>query len=418
MAAVREVDFLLVGGGLAAGSCAAALRQQGAEGPILLVGREPDPPYDRPPLSKEYLRGEQSREDAYWRPLSFWEENDVELATRTSVMSIDPAARRAKLSSGEEVAWRRALLLATGANVRRLRVPGAELEGIHYLRTFGNADAIRADVEAAERVAYIGGSFIACECAASIVARWGKRCELLMLEQEPLERQFGTLVGRAFARVLRDHGVVLHPGEELERFEGDDRVRAVVAKSGLRVEADCVIVGAGVMPDVMLARRAGIELGETGGVRCDAMLRTSADGVFAAGDIAEYESPIHGRPIRVEHWDVALNHGRTAAANMLGQERPHDVVPYFFSDLADWLSIEYVGPGEGRPIVRGSLEEASFTVFYVEDGRVRAALTAGDRGQDLEHARRLIKEGATVDERLLADESSDLASLAAGGRAG
>ncbi len=411
MTAVREVDFLIVGGGLAAAACAAELREAGADGAILLVGREPDPPYDRPPLSKEYLRGEQQRSDAYWKPESFYAERAIELATRTSVMAIDPGERSATLSNGETVRWKRGALLATGANVRRLRAEGANLEGIHYLRTFGNADAIRADVERAERVALVGGSFIACECAASIVSRWDKPCELVMLEDEPLERQFGPVVGRAIGGLLRDRGVVTHGGEEVERFEGDGRVRAVVTKSGKRIAADCVIVGVGAVPDVMLARRAGLALGESGGVACNERLETSAPGIYAAGDVCEYRSALHGGPLRVEHWDTALNHGRHAARNLLGANEPYDTVPYFFSDLADWLSLEYVGSGGGEAVVRGSLDDRSFTVFYVADGRVRAAVTAGDRSGELEQARRLIESGHTVDSDRLADPSSDLAAL-------
>ena len=406
----RSVDQLLIGGGLAAANCARWLRDEGGDGSILLVGREPHPPYNRPPLSKGYLRGEEGVEETLFRPTEWWEQNDVELLTRTSVMKLDPGERVATLSNKQQVAFGKALL-ATGANVRRLRAEGGDLEGIHYLRTLGNSDLIRADAEQAERAVLIGGSYIACEVAASLTASHGVRCSLVMLEDVTLERHFGAQVGRFFQGVLEEHGVEVHGAQELERFEGaDGRVRKVVTRGGLELDCDLVVIGAGVAPDVMLARQAGLELGEAGGVRCSSRLETSVPGIYAAGDICEYDSPLHGRPIRVEHWDVAFNHGRTAALNMLGRDTEHDVAPYFFSDLADWASMEYVGPGSGETVIRGSLGDGDFTAFYLADGRVTAALSVG-RSDDLEHAERLLRQSAETDRNALADESTDLGSL-------
>jgi 3-phenylpropionate/trans-cinnamate dioxygenase ferredoxin reductase component len=232
-----------------------------------------------------------------------------------------------------------------------------------------------------------------------------------MLEEVTHERFYGREIGGYFQGVLEQHGVVIHGGEELERFEGSgDRVERVVTKSGLSLDCDLVVIGAGVTPDVTLAKGAGLEIGEAGGVKCSAQLESSVPGIFAAGDICEYDSPIHGRPMRIEHWDVAFNQGKTAALNMLGQGVEHDVVPYFFSDLADWTSMEYVGPGSGDPVVRGSLEDGDFTAFYIDDGRVTAALTVG-RSDDLEHAKRFIVERTQVDPAALSDESKDLSSL-------
>ena len=413
--AERSVDHLLIGGGLAAANCARWLRDEGAEGSILLVGREPHPPYNRPPLSKGYLQGGESFEDALFRPDEWWGENDIELLTRTSVMKLDAGERVATLSNKEEVAFDKALL-ATGANVRRLRVDGGDLDGIHYLRAVGNSDAIREEAEKAERAVLVGGSYIGCEVAASLTAAHGVKCSIVMLEDVTFERQFGAEVGGYFQRVLEEHGVEVHGGDELERLEGEDgRVSRVVTKGGLELDCDLVVIGAGVAPDVMLAKQAGLELGEAGGVKCSARLETSVPGIYAAGDICEYDSPVHGRPIRVEHWDVAFNHGRTAALNMMGRETEHDVVPYFFSDLADWASMEYVGPGTGEPVIRGSLEDGDFTAFYLDGGRVTAALTVG-RSDDLDHAKRFIKESAEIGANELADESTDLGSLAAAGQ--
>jgi 3-phenylpropionate/trans-cinnamate dioxygenase ferredoxin reductase subunit len=409
--AEREVDFLLIGGGLAAANCARTLREEGAEGTNMLVGRELDAPYNRPPLSKGYLRGEESKEDALFRPAEWWEEQRIELLTRTSVMKLDAEARTATLSNKDVVRFDKALL-ATGANVRRLRVDGAELDGIHYLRAFGNSDSIRDDVEDAERVVLVGGSYIGCECAASITAAFGAKCIVVMQEKETFDHQFGSEVGSFFHRVLEQHGVEFHGSDELDRFEGaDGKVTHVHTKGGLELDCDAVVIGAGVMPDVMLARGAGLEIGESGGVRCSAQLETSVSGIFAAGDICEYDSVVHGRSLRVEHWDVAFNQGKTAALNMLGRGVDHDVIPYFFSDMADWTSMEYVGPGDGEPVIRGSLDDADFTAFYIgDDGVVTAALTVG-RSDDLEHARRFIRDKVAPDRAALTDPGSDLSTL-------
>jgi 3-phenylpropionate/trans-cinnamate dioxygenase ferredoxin reductase subunit len=407
--ATREVDHLLIGGGLAAASCATTLREEGATGSILLVGREPDPPYNRPPLSKGYLQGKEDRASALFRPAEWWDEQQIDLLTRTSAMKLDTEERVVTLSNKEEVHFGSALL-ATGANVRRLRVDGSDLEGIHYLRAFGNSDAIRADAEQADSVVMIGGSYIGCEVAASLTALFGHRCTIVMREPVCLEPQFGAEVGGFFQGVLEEHGIEVHGSDELERFEGQDgRVRRVVTKGGLELDCDCVVIGAGVMPDVMLARPAGLELGESGGVKCSSRLETSVPGIYAAGDMCEYDSVIHGRRLRVEHWDVAIEQGRTAARNMLGHDVPHETVPYFFADLADWTSMEYVGPGSGEPVIRGSLEEGAFTAFYVDDGKVTAALTVG-RSEDLDHARRFITLGAEIDPVRLTDTEVDLAS--------
>jgi 3-phenylpropionate/trans-cinnamate dioxygenase ferredoxin reductase subunit len=407
----RDVEYLLIGGGAACGNCAAQLRRAGADGSILLVGREPDLPYDRPPLSKGYLRGTESRGAALMQDAAFYEEQNIEVLTRTSVMKLDLQARAAKLSNKQEVGFGQALL-ATGANVRRLSVPGAELEGIHYLRTFGNSDAIREDA-AGKRVVLIGGSYIASEVAASLT-ELGSRCAMVMMEPVALSRSFGPEAARYFHDLLIDHGIEIHAEDELERFEGaEGRVTRVVTKGGRELEADAVVIGTGVNPDVMLARGAGLELGERGGIVVDSHLQSATPGVFAAGDVAEYESVIHGgRRIRVEHWDVAFGHGKTVALNMLGKAAAHDAVPYFFSDLSDWAAIEYVGPavdGWDREVLRGSPDDGAFTVFYLHEGRLAAALTVGRSG-DLQAARRLIASGAEIGDRAgaLGDVSSDL----------
>jgi 3-phenylpropionate/trans-cinnamate dioxygenase ferredoxin reductase subunit len=406
----KSVDFLIVGGGLAAAYCASELRKQGADGSILLAGREPEPPYERPPLSKEYLRGEASREDAYVNPLEWYEDNQVELRMRTNVMALDPQQRTAKLQGGDDVGFEKALL-ATGANVNILRVEGAELEGIHYLRAFGNSDAIRAEAAEAGRVVLIGGSYIGCEVAASLRAM-GTEVSMVMIEEVALSRTFGEEAGRYFHDKLAANGVELFGGEELEAFEGDGRVSAVVTKSGRTVEGDMVVVGAGVKPDVMLAQRAGLEIDN--GIVCDAKLETSVPGIYAAGDVCSYDSVAHGRRLRVEHWDVALQQGRHVARAMLGSTEPYREIPYFFSDLADWASLEYVGPAyEWDEVVwRGERDSDEFSVWYLKDGAVKGALSVG-RSEDLIHARTLIETGADVaaHKEALADPDSELESV-------
>src|SRR3954451_7033183 len=279
-----EVDFLLVGGGMASAHCAAELRRRGAEGSVLLVGREPEPPYERPPLSKEHLRGEAERADAYVNPPSWYDENGVELLSGTNVMSLDPEARTAKLQGGVEVAFGKALI-ATGAMGNILRVEGAENEGIHYLRAFGNSEAIRADAEAADHVVLIGGRYIGAQGAASLTAK-GTKCTIVTMEDVALSRSFGEEAGRWFHELLESKGVTVHGGEELEAYEGDGRVKGVVTKSGLAIECDAVVVGAGVRPDVMLAQRAGLAVDN--GITCDSKLQSSAEGIYAAGDCCSY----------------------------------------------------------------------------------------------------------------------------------
>jgi 3-phenylpropionate/trans-cinnamate dioxygenase ferredoxin reductase component len=386
----RTVDILLVGGGIASATAAKTLREQGFDGSILLVGREPHAPYHRPPASKEYLRGEHGPEEAHVHPAGWWEPNGVELLTRTSVLQLDTDARTAKLSTKEEIGFDRALV-ATGAMVRRLPVDGGQLEGVHYLRALGNADGIREETQGAERVVCVGGSYIASEVAASLT-ELGRSVTMVMLEDHPLERGFGTTAGRHFRRVLEEHGVEVIGGEEIARFEGDERVERVVTQSGRELAAEAVICGVGAIPDVMLARKAGLALGELGGVVCDSRLRTSAEGVYAAGDMCEYDSILHGRVMRIEHEEVAAAQGVTAARNMLGADVPHDEVPYFFSDLSDWASLEYLGPALSwdDEQVEGSVDDGAFAVWYREGDRVRAMLSVGGAG-DLDRARELIR---------------------------
>jgi 3-phenylpropionate/trans-cinnamate dioxygenase ferredoxin reductase subunit len=362
------------------------LREEGASGSILLVGRELDPPYHRPPITKGYLGGAEGKDDALIAL-----PDDVEVLTRTSVMALDTAARVATLSTKETVEYGTALI-ATGAMVRRLPIDGAQLDGLHYLRALGNADGLRRDAEGAKHVVCVGGSYIGCESAATLTAR-GHSCTVVLLEEEPMERAFGLAAGGWVRSVLEDHGVTVLAGAEVERFEGDgDRVQRVVLAGGRTLHADLVVIGVGAIPDVMLARKAGLEIGPHGGVLADDHLRAvGVEGLYVAGDIAEYDSPVHGRTLRVEHEEVAAAQGRTVAHNMLDHDREHVEVPYFFSDLADWASLEYVGPAPGwdDESVEGDLSSGAFAVTYRLDGQVVAYLSANGHG-DIDAARELI----------------------------
>ena len=391
----HHVDHLLIGGGVASAACARSLRERGAEGSIAIVGREVDPPYHRPPITKGYLRGSESKQDARALAPSWYEDSGVELRTRAGVRSLDTEAKTAKLQGGEELSFSSALL-ATGSLVNRLRIDGTDLDGLHYVRALGNADAIRADAERAERVAIVGGSYIGCEVAASLTDM-GKRCTVVMLEDEPMERGFGSGVGRWVRDRLESRGIQLAGGEQVERFEGSDRVQRVVTRSGRAFHADMVVLGTGVMPDVMLARAAGLALGESGGVLCDRRLETSAPDVYAAGDICEYDSTVHGRRLRVEHEDVAERQGESVAAAMLGSTDAHTAVPYFWTDLSEGAMIESVGPAESwdDEVVRGSMQAGSFSVLYLDGGRL-VACAAVDRADDLERARQVIADGGQL----------------------
>jgi 3-phenylpropionate/trans-cinnamate dioxygenase ferredoxin reductase subunit len=411
----RTIDVLLIGGGIASASAAAELRERGFEGSIVLATRELDPPYHRPPITKGYLQGREERSSTLVYPEQWNADHDVELLTRTPVMDLHAEQRTAKV--GREVAGFGQALVATGAMVRRLRADGAQREGIHYLRALGNADALREDASAADRVVVVGGSYIATEVAASMTLL-GKRCTIVMQETLPLERGFGAIAGAFVRDLLESHGIEIVAGADLVEFAGEGEegpVRAVVCEDGRRVEGDLVVVGVGATPDVMLARKAGLEIGESGGVACDGRLATSAAGIFAAGDMCEYDSVIHGRRLRIEHEEVAAAQGRAAARAMLGSDEPYSEVPYFWSDLADWATLEYVGPAASwdYELVRGDPADGTFSIWYVHEGRLAAALAVG-RSDDLDVARALILAGTEIEplRETLTDAGSDLQTLA------
>lgn len=407
------VDHLLVGAGVAAVSCAAELRALGSDGSITVVGREPHPPYHRPAVDKSYLRGAESRDDTLLRTPAWWRHNEVELLTGTSVIAIDPDARRARLSTGDELRFGQALI-ATGATPRRVRAEGAGLDGIHSLGTLADADALRDDLGDAEHVVATGGSYVACE-AAAVLGASGRRCTIVMAEDNPMQEAFGRTAGRFLRDALERLGVTVLSGQAIDRFVGaSGRVRAVQTTAGKCLEADVVVVGIGVRPASRLARDAGLRIGATGGVHCDAFLRSSHPAVFCAGDACEYDSVLHGRRLRVELQHAAAEQGATAARNMLGEQHAHTAVPYGTAELADSVSVEYCGPAMrwDEELIRGSLEDGRFTVWYLGGGRLVGALMVG-RSEDLDHACSLIASRAAVREHraALSDAHSELGRI-------
>src|SRR4051812_35423166 len=332
-----DQTFVIVGASLAGAKAAETLRDEGFDGRVVLIGAEAERPYERPPLSKDYLRRE-TTDKPYVHDDGYYEANDIELRTSTEVESIDPDASEVTLAGGESIGYDR-LLLTTGAEPRRLSVPGSDLDGVLYLRSVEDSDAIAERLESGAKLVTIGAGWIGAEIAAS--ART-KGCEVTVLEMSslPLEHVLGPELGAIYRDIHTDHGVELLTSTALESFEGSGSVESVRAGDGRSIDADFVVVGVGVAPRTTLAENAGLDV--ENGVLTTERLETSAPGIYAAGDIANATHPLFGRRIRVEHWANALNQGPAAARNMLGKDAPYDNVPYFFSDQYD-VGMEYAG---------------------------------------------------------------------------
>ena len=399
--------FVIVGANLAGGRAAQALRKEGFDGRLILIGAEPDPPYERPPLSKEYLRGEAPKEKLFIVPPAFYDENDIELRLGEEAKRIDVQERAVELDSGERVSFD-ALLLATGGRARALPIPGVDLEGVYYLRHVGDSESIAAELQEGRRLVVIGAGFIGSEVAASARMK-GLDVTMLEIAPVPLERALGRELGGIFAEIHRDHGIDLRTSEGVERFEGAQRVERVIATSGAAIDCDLVVIGVGIIPNTEIAEGAGISVNN--GIVVDEYCRTDVDGIFAAGDVANFYSPILDERLRIEHWANAQSQGRAAALNMLGRKEPYNEVPWFWSDQYD-LNMQLVGhaPSWDEVVFRGSVSERTFTAFYLKDGRLRAAL-AVNRFRDIRPSRELIKAGLEVDPRKLQDEETELRSL-------
>lgn len=403
---MSDRTFVIAGGGLAGAIAAMTLREEGFDGRVVLVGDEPFAPYERPPLSKAYLRGEAGLESALVHSPASYAEREIELRLGQAATEVRPGDHRVRLGA-EELAYDR-LLLATGAEPVRLPLRGAELAGVHVLRTAADAEALRAALEPGGHVVIVGGGWIGCEVAAAARHR-GVDVTLVEPHDVPLETVLGPQVGGIYRDLHIAHGVRVLTGEGVVGFRGDRRVEAVETSSGRSLECTLAVVAVGVRPRVALAAHAGLAVSD--GVDVDAGLRTSAPDVFAAGDVARHRHPRYG-PLRVEHWANARNQGAAAARAMLGAEAPYDRVPYFYSDQYD-LGMEYRGWAGGTDpvVVRGDAAGGEFLAFWLRDGAVAAAMNANvwDAGDELA---RLVALGRPVDAAALADPDVPLAEVA------
>jgi 3-phenylpropionate/trans-cinnamate dioxygenase ferredoxin reductase subunit len=399
-----ERTFAIVGASLAGAKAAETLRAEGFDGRVLLVGSETERPYERPPLSKEYLRGEAEREKIYVHEEGYYGEHEIELRLGRTAAGLDVAARELTLDDGEPVRYD-SLLLATGAEPRRLDVPGADLDGVRYLRSVTNSDALRERFERARSVVVVGGGWIGCEVAAA-ARQHGLDVTLVEPLQVPLQRVLGDELGGFYRDVHAEHGVQVLTGVGVEALEGGDAVERVVLADGRRIDCELVVVGVGVRPRTQLAGQAGLAVDD--GILVDERLESSAPGVFAAGDVARARHPFYDASVRVEHWATALNQGPAAARSMLGGTEPYDRLPYFYSDQYD-VGMEYTGwaPEWDRVVFRGDPASREFIAFWLRGDRVLAGMNVNvwDVADSIEQ---LIREGAPVDVERLVDAERPL----------
>ncbi|HEY9329606.1 MAG TPA: FAD/NAD(P)-binding oxidoreductase [Streptomyces sp.] len=406
----RTHTFVIVGGGLAAAKASEELREHGHHGPLLVIGNERERPYIRPPLSKGYLLGREGRDSLYVHPESWYRDNDVDLLLGTRATSLDTRAAEVTLDDGRRVPYS-GLLLATGSSPRRLSVPGAELDGVLYLRRMEDSDRLKAAFTAGARIVVVGGGWIGLETAAAARTA-GAEVTLLERGELPLSKVLGREAAEVFAGLHKDHGVDVRSHARVERITGTGgRVDGVRLADGSHLPADAVVVGVGITPDVRLAEEAGLDV--RNGIVTDAHLRTSAAGVHAAGDVANAFHPRLGRHLRVEHWANALHQPRTAALSMLGRDAVYDRLPYFYTDQYD-LGMEYTGytepGGYDRVVFRGSREELRFVAFWMSGRRVLAGMSV-NVWDVIGTIRALIESGVGTEDAVLADPSVPLESL-------
>lgn len=396
--------IIIVGGGQAAGQAAASLRQEGLEGRITLIGDEPHIPYQRPPLSKQYLAGEQGLDRVHLRPDKFYADKGITVQAGVRVEAIDRAARRVTTSEGQALAYD-GLLLATGSLVRRLSLPGGELEGIHYLRTVADADAIKADMAPGRTAVVVGGGYIGLEVAA-VCATAGLQVHVLEMEQRVLQRVTTPAMSAFYQGLHEGRGVQIHTSAQVTGFLGDSRVTAV--QCGERsFAADLAVVGIGILPDTALAEAAGLDCDD--GILVDERCRTSDPNIYAAGDCTNHPNPLLNRRLRLESVPNAMEQARVAAANLCGKDKEYAAVPWFWSDQYE-LKLQMAGfsaDGEEQ-VVRGDMAANQFAVFYLKDGTVVAA-DAVNSPKEFMLSRRLV--GQRVNAAALANPQTDLKSL-------
>jgi 3-phenylpropionate/trans-cinnamate dioxygenase ferredoxin reductase component len=409
MSTTSTFTFVIVGAGLAGAKAAETLRAEGFDGRLLLLGDEAERPYERPPLSKAYLRGETDRNSLSVHQAGFYAAHDIELRPSTPVRSIDPAGRQLELASGEHIGYQR-LLLTTGAAPRRLPLPGADLDGIHYLRSRQDADTLATAAARAEHVVVVGTGWIGSEAAASL-RQLGRDVTLIGPDSAPLTRVLGPELGGVYRDLHADHGVRLALGTRLAGIRGNGHVEAVVTDDGRTIGCDLVLIGAGAIPRTELAEAAGLPVAN--GVLVNEELEAvGAAGVYAAGDVAAAWHPRYQRYLHVEHWANALNQGPAAARNMLGIATPYARLPYFYSDQYD-LGMEYSGFAASwdRVVVRGDLATRQFIAFWLRDQRVVAGMNA-NVWDVTEPIQTLIRGGWPVDPARLADPGIPLDQVA------
>jgi 3-phenylpropionate/trans-cinnamate dioxygenase ferredoxin reductase subunit len=398
------VDHLIIGGGHAGASAAATLSGVPGSGKVLLVSAEPEYPYQRYLLSKQYLRGQRSRERLALRPAKTFEANSGAFRLGTSVLGLDADCKRVHLDTGEEIQFGK-LLLATGASVRGLPVPGGDLPGVYYLRTLADAETLRQAMAPGRRVIIVGGGFIGAEVAASFTQQ-GLQVTVVDVAQTLWAHLFGEQLGRFFHEMLQKHGVQVLAPAHVEEFGGDGHVERVVLQGGDVLPCDFVVVGIGVRPETALAEQAGLPVDK--GILVDEYLQTKMPDIFAAGDNARFYSPLFETSLRIEHWDVAGQQGQTAALNMLGRHEPFDKVPYFFSELFDvWLEFLGYAPHWDQLVLRRS-EPEKFTALFIKDGWVHGALLVNN-GDELNACRELIKRRVLLEDlRRLENQATSL----------
>lgn len=405
----NDQTFVIVGASLAGAKAAETLREKGFDGRLVLIGAEEQRPYERPPLSKDYLRGEVDREKVYVHPEGFYAEHDIELRLGRTAVSLNTAASELALDDGERLRYDR-LLLTTGAEPRPLSIPGAELDGVLYLRSVEDCDAMRRRLDRGGAVVVIGAGWIGSEVAASARQR-GLEVTVVDSLTVPLERVLGAEVGAVYRDLHLDHGVQMLMGTGVEAFEGAAAVERVRTSDGREIACDFVVVGVGVQPRIGLAAEAGLAVDN--GVLVDDHLQTGAPGVFAAGDVANAQHPFYGERIRVEHWDNALHQGPAAAGAMLGQTGAYDRLPYFFSDQYD-VGMEYAGFTRAwdRVVFRGDPATREFIAFWLVADRVVAGMNV-NVWDVTDSIQRIIRERVAVDDRRLADADVALEDLVA-----
>ena len=405
---------MIIGAGVAGGNAAATLREEGFPGPVILISREPGVPFGRPPLSKTYLRSEEDLGAWYVRPPGWFADHGVELRDGTEVVAVDPDAHAVTLDSGEELGYQMALI-ATGGRNRRLSIPGADLPGIHYLRTVAECDSIKWEAVPGRRAVVVGMGFIGCEVAASLT-QLGVQVTAVFPGRSPLGRVLGGEVGTLVGAIHRAKGVELLPETRITAFEGAGRLEAVVTAAGHRIECDFAVAGVGIRPDV-----PAVSVAQENGILADECCRASAPDVYVAGDVANQLHPLFGR-VRVEHFNNAEKQGTAVARSMLGSTDPYNYLHSFWSDQYEH-KIEYVGHATewDEFVVRGSVAEGRLIGFYLVAGVVQAAVGL-DRGGDPEldldgemaACARLVSVRARPDSKVLADDRTDLWSLVPG----